>query len=300
MQQWVILSGKGGTGKTTVTAALAYLAAREAQVVLVDADVDAANLELVLEPEPEEAHEYTGGRYAHLDAALCSRCGACADACRFGAVREENGTYTVDDLACEGCAACAYVCPTRAITMVDAVSGVWYRSHTALGPLFHARLRPAEANSGKLVTRVKQAAVAAAARTGADLLLVDGPPGIGCPALAATGGAHFALLVTEPTVSGWHDLKRVLAVTRQFRVPAAVCLNKADLNPQQAAEMGDWCAREGCPLVSAIPFDEAATRAIVQRRPLPALGRGAASDALGDLWLALRPRLALAEQGGSR
>ncbi|MHB0878212.1 MAG: ATP-binding protein [Anaerolineae bacterium] len=298
MQHWVILSGKGGTGKTTVTAALADLAAREARVVLADADVDASNLELLLGPTRLETHDFVGGRQARVSADRCSGCGECAAACRFGAIHEKDGTCVVDRLACEGCAACTYGCPSGAITMVDTISGTWFRSRTDAGLLFHARLRPGEANSGKMVTQVKQAALLAAAENQADLLLVDGPPGIGCPALAAIGGAHLALIVTEPTVSGVHDLRRVLQVARQFRVPAAVCLNKADLNPEQAGEVAATCAGEGLPLVGAIPFDEATVRAAVRRRPVTALGPGAAAEAIGRLWQCLRSRLAPVLPGG--
>jgi len=287
MKQWVVLSGKGGTGKTTVAAALAHLAAQELRLVLADADVDAANLELLTAPQVQEVHQFSGARVASIDVGLCTGCGLCADACRFSAIVREGG-YRVDAIACEGCAACMYVCPTQAIAMVDRQSGEWFRSDTRFGPLFHARLFAGQENSGKLVTQVKQSARLLARQDRADLLLVDGPPGIGCPAIAAMSGADLALMVVEPSVSGVHDLRRILATARHFGVQAAICLNKADLNPAQAAAIADMGAAEGVPLVGRIPFDRGVVEALVQRRPVTEQGHGAASEALRGLWKTLR------------
>lgn len=292
MQQWVILSGKGGTGKTTVAAALADVASRDACLVLADADVDAANLELLLDPTPVQTHEFVGGRKARIEPDTCTGCGVCASVCRFEAVRARDDGYMVDPIACEGCAACYYSCPSRAIAMLDNVDGTWSQSDTRIGPLFHARLTPGESNSGKLVSQVKQAAMLAGRAARADLLLVDGPPGVGCPVIAALTGAHMALIVTEPTVSGAHDLRRVVGLARHFRVPTAVCLNKADLNPEQAEAIAAACEAESLPLVGAIPFDESVMRATVSRRPVTALGDGPAAEAIRRLWGVLRPRLA--------
>jgi len=287
MKQWVVLSGKGGTGKTTVAAALAHLAAQELRLVLADADVDAANLELLTAPQVQEAHQFSGARVAAIDASRCTGCGLCAGACRFSAVVCEGGCR-VDAIACEGCAACTYVCPAQAIAMVDWPSGEWFRSDTRFGPLFHARLFAGQENSGKLVTQVKQSARLLARQDGADLLLVDGPPGIGCPAIAAMSGADLALMVVEPSVSGVHDLRRILATARHFGVQAAICLNKADINPAQAAAIAGVGAAEGVPVVGLVPFDRAVVEALVQRRPVTEQGPGAAADALRGLWEALR------------
>lgn len=281
MRQWVVLSGKGGTGKTTVTAALAHLAARRERLVLADADVDAANLELLLDPEPLEAHDFVAGQVARIDRQRCSGCGICLDTCRFAAI--DDG-YRVDPLACEGCAACYHVCPAGAIALEDQVAGRWFHSRTALGPLYHARLFAGRENSGKLVTQVKQSAFLAAARSRADLLLVDGPPGIGCPVIAATTGANLALLVVEPTVSGAHDLERILGTTRHFGVRAAVCINKHDINSARAGEIEAWCAAAAVPVVGRIPFDEAVIEATVQRRPVTAGGASAVTRAIEDVW----------------
>ena len=288
MKQWVMLSGKGGTGKTTVAAALAHLAAQEHRIVLADADVDAANLELLLTPTVVETHDFTGGKVAVIVPTLCTGCSTCAEVCRFGAIVAHDGAYRVDPAACEGCAACFYCCPTGAVTMLDRVSGRWFRSETRLGPLFHARLSAGQENSGKLVTQVKQSARLLAARSGADLLLVDGPPGIGCPVIAATTGADLALLVVEPSISGVHDFERILATARHFGVPAAVCVNKADINPARATEVEALCAAEGVPVVGAIPFDTVVTEAMVHRQAVTEYRPGPVTAALRALWRELQ------------
>jgi len=233
MKQLIILSGKGGTGKTTVAAALAHLAAQTHRLIIADADVDAANLGLLLAPVTEETHDFTGGQVAAIDPAVCTACGRCAEVCRFDAVRP--GTpYMIDALACEGCAACQYECPANAIALHSQRAGQWFIAATHYGPLYHAQLFAGQENSGKLVTLVKQLARLRALDEGADLLLVDGPPGIGCPVIAALAGADLALIVTEPTVSGVHDLERILGVVAHFQVRATVLLNKADLSPAHA------------------------------------------------------------------
>ena len=290
-KQWVILSGKGGTGKTTVAAALAHLAAQECQVVLADADVDAANLELVLPPTIVETHDYVGTRKALINPGLCTGCGVCAETCRFDAIVGNEWGYRVDQMACGGCTACHYRCPANAIAMVDQPTGRWFRSETRLGPLFHARLNAGQENSGKLVSQVKQNARLLATQIGADLLLVDGAPGIGCPVIAATTGADLAILVVEPSVSGVHDLKRILGTTRHFGVPAVVCVNKADINPAQTARVKEICAEEQVPLVGLIPFDTAVIEAMVHRQPVTAYRPGPVANALKALWRELRPRL---------
>lgn len=300
-KQWVILSGKGGTGKTTVTAALAHLAAREHQLVLADADVDAANLELLLSPTVVEEHEYVDGKVAAIDPQLCTGCGECAEVCRFGAIVAEGLNYRVDPTACGGCAACRYHCPAKAISMVDSPTGRWFRSETKLGPLFHARLYAGQESSGRLVTQVKQNARLLATEVGADLLLIDGPPGIGCPVIAATSGANLAILVAEPSVSGVHDLERILSTTRHFGVPAVVCVNKADINPAQTAQVKALCATQQVPLVGAIPFDTTVVEAMVHRQPVTQYRSSPAAVALQALWRDLEPWLeAETEQGPDR
>lgn len=289
MRQLVILSGKGGTGKTTVTAALAHLASQEFPIVLADADVDAANLELVLSPTKLEEHDFYGGQVVIIDPEKCIACGICAEVCRFDAPRPLQGeggeVYTVDPIACEGCASCFYQCPEGAIRMEEQMAGRWFRSDTRFGPLFHAHLFAAQENSGKLVTLVKQQARLLALDTGAEFLLVDGPPGIGCPVISASAGADLALLVTEPTVSGVHDLERALSTVNHFGVPALVCINKYDVNPDRSREIADFCAERGIEVVGKIPFDTVVTEAMVRGLPVTAFDDGVVSQELRRMWV---------------
>ncbi len=305
MKQLVILSGKGGTGKTSVAAALTHLASQEMPLVLVDADVDAANLELVLAPARLEEHRFMGGQVAVIDPARCQLCGICEEVCRFDAILPPSSTgeganrlsYRVDALACEGCASCVYQCPEAAIHAEEQQAGRWFHSDTRFGPLFHAHLFAGQENSGKLVTTVKQQGRLHALDAGRELLLVDGPPGIGCPVISASAGADLALLVVEPTVSGVHDLERVLATTDHFRVPAAVCINKADLNPAKTAEIERFCAEQGIQMVGELPFDTVVTEAMVHGQPVTAYQAAAPlAAALGRVWAQLRERLQ--EDGG--
>lgn len=284
MKEWVVISGKGGTGKTTVTAALAQLAAMNHTLLLADADVDAANLELLLSPQLLETHPFVGGQVAVIDKSRCDACGLCVQACRFAAINHSEGKYSVDELSCEGCHACTYACPSDAIAMVEQLTGHCYRSGTKYGTLFHARLIPGRENSGKLVSQVKQAARLAGLESRADLLLVDGPPGIGCPVIAALTGADLALVVTEPTVAGAHDLRRILGTARHFGVPAAVCVNKADINPAKTWEIRDACAEERVPLLQSIPYDPLVIDAVAQRTPVTEVSDGPAAQALRELW----------------
>jgi MinD superfamily P-loop ATPase len=295
MKQLVILSGKGGTGKTTVAAALAHLAAQHNRVVLADADVDAANLGLVLAPEPQEKHDFTCGQVAVVDPARCIACGRCAEVCRFAAVRAGD-VYGVDPLACEGCAACRYECPAGAIVMAPQHAGQWFVATTRYGPLYHAHLFAGQENSGKLVTLIKQMARLRAFDDEADLLLIDGPPGIGCPVIAALAGADLALIVTEPTVSGAHDLERALGLTAHFNIPAAVLLNKSDLSPAQAQNVAAYCTAQSIPLVGCLPYDPAVTAAMVRGEPVTARD-GAAARALRTAWAVLQePGLGIENQ----
>jgi len=309
MKQLVILSGKGGTGKTTVAAALAHLASQEMPVVLADADVDAANLELVLDPAKQEEHDFMGGQVAMIAPQKCTACGICADVCRFGAVvapsprpptplpspnfgRGEGGqgggvrarAYSIDSLACEGCASCFYQCPEEAIRMEEQQAGLWFRSDTRFGPLFHAHLFAGQENSGKLVTLVKQQARLRGLDTGAALVVVDGPPGIGCPVISASAGMDLALHVVEPTVSGVHDLERIMGTTDHFSVPSLVLINKADLNPARSEEIVAFCAGRGVEVVGRVPYDDVVTEAMVQGRPVTDYTDGPVTDALKGMW----------------
>jgi MinD superfamily P-loop ATPase len=292
MKQIVVLSGKGGTGKTSVVAAFAQLAFERPtplRAVLADADVDAANLELVLCPQKLETNDFIGGSVAIIDTDLCQGCGLCEQICRFEAVLppgKRNGlAYRVDPIACDGCAACVYQCPENAIHMQPQIVGSWYRSETPFGPLLHAELRPAQENSGKLVTLVKQQARLLGLDTGAELLIVDGPPGIGCPVISAAAGADLALIVTEPTIAAVHDMERMLELACNFRLPVLVCINKADIYLEGSKKIRDYCGQHHIDVVGSIPFDESVTQAMVQGEPVTAFAPGApASLALVEIW----------------
>lgn len=293
MIQFVVLSGKGGTGKTTITAALAERAWNDGQqMVLADADVDAANLALLLAPHGSEALEFLGGELARIDPERCEACGACAEACRFDAVHRLEGAYSVEPLACEGCGACLYVCPSEALSMHTQQAGEWFHSKTEYGPLFHAELDPGEENSGKLVALLKQHARLEAIDQGSDGVLVDGPPGIGCPVISAVSGADAALIVTEPTVAGVHDLERIVATARYFDIPAWVCINKADLYREGAQRIRSYCHQERLEILAEIPFDNAIMQAMRAVQPVTRFAPGApASLEITRLWGELRSRL---------
>jgi len=288
MKQLVILSGKGGTGKTCVTAAFAHLASLSHyanQIILADADVDAANLELVLQPKVLEEQDFKGGQVAIIDQDTCTSCGNCLAVCRFEAINVIDGSFVVDPIACDGCAACVYQCTTESIAMKEQVVGKFYMSEGRYGPLYHANLYPGQENSGKLVTLVKQRARLQALDENRELVLVDGPPGIGCPVISATSGADLALIVAEPTVAGVHDMHRVLQTVEHFGVRALVCINKADIYPKGTDEIESYCMDNEIQTVGKIPFDLTVASAMVQGDPATAfLPDAPASVAISVVW----------------
>jgi MinD superfamily P-loop ATPase len=288
MKQLVILSGKGGTGKTSVTAAFAHLAASgplAGKVILADADVDAANLELVLQPHLLEQQEFIGGKVAVINQETCAACGDCQAVCRFEAINFADGLYMVDPIACDGCAACVYQCPTESIVMHPQVAGKFYHSESRYGPLYHANLLPGQENSGKLVTLVKQRARLQALDEARELLIVDGPPGIGCPVISAVSGADLALVVAEPTVSGAHDMRRALETLKHFGVRALVAVNKADIFPVGADEIEAFCHEQGIESVGRIPFDLTVASAMVAGEAVTAFQPEAPSSvAIRQVW----------------
>ena len=288
MKELVVLSGKGGTGKTSVVAAFAALADRK---VLADCDVDAADLHLILAPQTLQVEEFRGRRRARVVSDLCAGCGACAERCRFGAMTFDgpgNGaitkTYQVDPLACEGCGVCGFICPTHAVEFDLGRDGEWYISETRLGSLVHACLDPGGENSGKLVTLVRTRARALAEERELDLLLVDGSPGIGCPVIASVAGTDLVLGVAEPTLSSQHDLERLVALTAHFRIPMAVCVNKADLNLEVASAIERWCTARGIRIVGRIPYDPVFNHAQARRKSVVEVGNGPAAKALRAVW----------------
>ncbi len=285
MKELVVISGKGGTGKTSVVASFASLPGRK---VIADCDVDAADLHLVLSPSVVETHDFSGGVTAILDQKKCDGSGKCLEVCRFEAVSRAhvNGkwVYSIDSMACDGCGVCAHFCPSRAIAMQAVESGKWFVSDTKHGPLVHARLGIAEESSGKLVTRVRTEAQRVAEDGGFDLIVVDGSPGIGCPVIASITGVDLALIVTEPALSGQHDLKRVAEVASGLKVSTAVCINKWDINLEAAQSIQEWCHGKGIPVVGLIPYDDAVTVAQVMGLSVVECSDGGAASCIIDLW----------------
>ena len=277
MKEVVILSGKGGTGKTSIVGSFAALAQSK---VLADCDVDAADLHLLLSPSVKKENEFWSGQVAVIDDAECTQCGLCQDACRFGAIND----FKVDPISCEGCGFCSHICPVEAITMKESLSGHWFISDTKYGHLVHARLGIAQENSGKLVALVRQQAKQIAERDGLSYIISDGPPGIGCPVISSLSGANLALLVTEPTLSGIHDLERVLGVCRHFGIPALVCINKYDLNEDNTRQIGNYCLNLGIEVAARIPFDNVVTEAIVRGLPVVEYSQGAVTNEINSLW----------------
>lgn len=297
-RQLVVLSGKGGTGKTSISAALAHLGASangRYEQVFVDADVDAANLSLVLNPKIDQPNAFMGGGQALIDADLCIGCGMCATVCRYDALfpdPKNDLVYWVDPIACDGCAACVYACPQGAISMVPQQEGVWFESQTRWGKLFHAELFPGRENSGKLVTLLRQKAKLAVAGLHAPVIIIDGPPGIGCPVISACSGADMGLIVSEPGRMGLHDLERVLGVMQHFKIPTLLCINKADISPQSTQAIRDFAEAQGVEVVGEIPFDMHVPLAMVKAEPVTAsFPECDAARAISLVWQKVMERL---------
>jgi MinD superfamily P-loop ATPase len=286
MKELVVISGKGGTGKTSLVGALASFAGRS---VLADCDVDAADLHLLLAPKILARHDFTGGWKAAIDPDICTGCGECRVLCRFEAI---SLAWEVDPFRCEGCGVCHDHCPEKAVVLAREKAGEWFESETRLGPLVHARLGIGGENSGKLVALIRTRAREIARETGAGFILVDGSPGIGCPVISSVTGADLVLVVTEPSPSGLHDLRRVLELAAHFRVPVAVCIYKCDIHPGLADRIEDETLARGAIYAGRIPFDPAVTAAMVLARTLPELGDGPAVRAARGIWTGLKHLLA--------
>jgi len=262
MKELTIISGKGGSGKTSITASFAALAEK---CIIIDADVDAADLHLVMEPQIEQEAEFKGGSKAWIDLDLCMYCGECLYRCQFAAIKPN---FVVDELACEGCGVCVHFCPANAIRFEQKVCGKWFVSNTPYGPLVHARLGIAEENSGMLVSLLRKETRSIAGKQGYDLIMTDGPPGIGCPVIASIGGASAILIVAEPTVSGLHDMERVAQLASHFKLPAMVCVNKFDLNPGQTEAIETIAKEKNMVVLGRIPFDPIFTKSMIQGKTI--------------------------------
>ena len=285
MREIVIISGKGGTGKTTISAAFAHLARSK---VICDLDVDAPDLHILLDPVIRRTTAFVSGHEAAIRQEDCARCGRCAGLCQFGAIsRSEDGSFVVDALRCEGCGVCVALCPQKAIDYPEVHCGDWYVSDTRFGLMVHAQLFPGQENSGRLVSLLKAQAREEAKRLGLDTILCDGSPGVGCPVISSLSGATLAVGVVEPTPSGRHDFARVAELCRHFRVPVAVIINKADLNRQEADAIAAHCAENGHTLLGRLPFDPVVTQAMVRRQALTEFDNPV-GNSLKDMWSALQ------------
>ena len=288
MKELVIISGKGGTGKTSIVAAFAALAKN---AVFADCDVDAADLHLVLEPKVKQTNEFSGGKQASIIAEKCIGCGKCKDLCRFDAINFDGPandivakTFTVDPVSCEGCKVCVEFCPVDAIEFNDAINGQWFISDTRFGPMVHAELGIAEENSGKLVTVIRKEAKKIAQEQKKDLLIVDGSPGIGCPVIASITGADLVLIITEPTLSGKHDLERVADLAAGFNIPVLVATNKFDLNSDMAEQIEENALRRNIKVIGRIRYDKAFTKAQIMKCSVVEYTGGAVSEDVKALW----------------
>ena len=282
MKQIVVISGKGGTGKTVVTASLAALAKNK---VMVDCDVDAADLHLLLHPEVKERHEFRSGQSAVIDSKLCKKCGKCALVCRFGAIKID---FTIEPFSCEGCALCSHICPHGAIHMKENLAGEWFVSDTQHGPFVHAKLGIAEENSGKLVAKIRQIAKELAEKQNLNYVIIDGPPGIGCPVIASLSGVDCALIVTEPTLSGLHDAQRVMELAKHFNISIKLVVNKYDLNLAMTQRIEEFCRKQDVPVIGKIVFDKTVVNALVAGKTIVEYAECAAGDEVRKIWEGLR------------
>jgi len=278
MKELVIISGKGGTGKTTLTASFAFLAHDN---VLADCDVDAADLHILAHPEVRHSEDFYGGVKARIDPEKCTHCGICAENCRYDAISEE---HKVDPVDCEGCAVCYHVCPEEAVILEEGLNGRWFISDSRYGPMAHAVLFPGEENSGKLVALVRNQAKVLARKEGKSLIVSDGAPGVGCPVISSVTGADHVLVVTEPSMSGLHDMERAVKLVHGFNLPVSVVINKSDINPDVAFQIDRFCDGAGVPLMGEIPYDDRVIKAMVETRCVVENSDGPANRSVRKIW----------------
>lgn len=283
MKEIVVISGKGGTGKTSLTASFAYLGGKD--VIVADCDVDAADMHLLLGPDFKDPEDFYSGELAYINQDGCIRCGKCADVCRFDAIPIINSQYIVDPLSCEGCGYCARVCPTKAIVNKSLNVGKWYISNIKTGSIMvHARLGIGADNSGKLVAKVKSEAKDIAEDEQKDFVIVDGSPGVGCPVVSSLSGASFVVLVTEPSVSGLHDLKRVFELVNKFKIKAGCIINKSDINKNVTTEIEDFLKKENIVHIANLPYDEDFTKAMTNGQTIVEYSNGHLRELIVNSW----------------
>ena len=283
MKEIVVISGKGGTGKTSLTASFAYLGGKD--VIVADCDVDAADMHLLLEPDFKDSEDFYSGELAYINQDECIRCGKCADVCRFDAIPIINSQYIVDPLSCEGCGYCARVCPTKAIVNNSLNVGKWYISNIKTGSIMvHARLGIGADNSGKLVAKVKSEAKEIAEDESKKYIVVDGSPGIGCPVVSSLSGASFVVLVTEPSVSGLHDLKRVYELVKKFKIKAGCIINKSDINKNVTAEIEEFLKKENIVHIANLPYNEDFTKAMTNGQTIVEYSNGHLKELIVNSW----------------
>jgi len=288
MRELVIISGKGGTGKTSIVAAFASLAKN---AVLADCDVDAADLHLLLEPKVKQISDFSGGKQAFIIAERCIGCGKCEELCKFDAINFAGPandivakTFTVDPVSCEGCKVCVEFCPADAIEFKDAINGQWFISDTRFGTMVHAKLGIAEENSGKLVFLIRKESKRIAEEQKKDLIIVDGSPGIGCPVIASITGADLVLIITEPTLSGKHDLERVAQLTANFKIPTLVCINKADINPEISEKIEKQAHSQGIKVAGRVRYTTSFNKAQIMKRSVVEYTDAAVAEDIKNLW----------------
>ena len=288
MKELLVLSGKGGTGKTSLIGSFAHLAQSK---VMLDCDVDASDLHLLLSPKTIEKHEFRSGVKARVEADKCSSCGMCEEICQFDSVQMEE-TAVISKLSCEGCGVCAHFCPEDAIRLDENHCGTWYVSDTAFGPFVHSQLFAGEENSGKLVSHIKSEARKIAEKKAADLVLIDGSPGVGCPVIASLSNVDMVLVVTEPSQSGKHDLERVLELTEHFKIVTKICINKWDLHPELTAEIETLAEKRNVEVLGKIPFDPKVIECQIQGIPVTASETSLAAYSIKDVWQKLEKGIA--------
>jgi len=281
MKEIVVISGKGGTGKTSIASSLFALSENS---VAGDCDVDAADLFIVLDPEIVEKNDFYSGKVARINKEKCTNCGICQELCRFDSISLKYGTHYIDEGECEGCKVCVEFCPEKAIDFIDRLCGQWFVSNTRIGPFVHAKLGIGAENSGKLVTLVRKEAKKIAVEKKADHIIIDGPPGIGCPVIASVTGSDAVLIVTEPTLSGFHDLKRVLSLTKHFGIKTAVVVNRWDVNSELTDNIEQYAQSEGALIAGRVAYNSDFTDAQIMRKTVVEMKKGKTYDEINFIW----------------